>query len=125
WLRPTAGEGMLRHRHDAAQVVTVKSGRWEVRLNTDGDTQTVALGPQDTLSVPPGAWRSFTMVDPDAGQSATPGYGELLVANGGDGRVTLEWDAEVVSAARRAGTVLDANGYLAPTSVLNTATEDD
>jgi quercetin dioxygenase-like cupin family protein len=125
WLRATVGEGMLRHRHHSTQVVTVKSGRWEVRLNSDGDTQTVTLGPQDTLSVPPGAWRSFTMVDPDAGQSATPGWGELLVVNGGDGRVALEWDADVVSAARRAGTVLDANGYLAPTSVLSTATEDD
>jgi quercetin dioxygenase-like cupin family protein len=125
WLRATEGEGMLRHRHAATQVVTVKSGRWEVRLNTDGDTQTVTLGPQDTMSVPPGAWRSFTMVDPDAGQSATPGWGELLVVNGGDGRVVLDWDPEVVSAARRGGTLLDANGYLAPTSVLSTATEDD
>jgi quercetin dioxygenase-like cupin family protein len=125
WLRATAGEGMLRHRHEATQVVTVKSGRWEVRLNTDGDEQTVALGPQDTLSIPAGAWRSFTMVDPQAGQSATPGWGELLVVNGGDGRVTLEWDAGVVTAARGAGQVLDANSYLAPTSVLNTATEDE
>jgi hypothetical protein len=115
---------MLRHRHDATQVVTVKSGRWEVRLNA-GNTQTVTLGPQDTLSVPAGAWRSFTMVDPDGGRSATPGWGELLVVNGGDGRVTLEWDPAVVSAARRTGTVLDANGYLAPSSVLSTATEDD
>ena len=125
WLRATAGEGMLRHRHEATQVVTVKSGRWEVRLNTDGDAETVALGPQDTLSIPAGAWRSFTMVDPDAGQPATPGWGELLVVNGGDGRVTLEWDRAVTAAARKAGKVLDANGYLAPTLVLNTATEDE
>jgi hypothetical protein len=65
------------------------------------------------------------MEDPEPGQSATPGWGELLVVNGGDGRVTLEWDPSVVAAAREAGHVLDANGYLAPTSVLNTATEDD
>ena len=125
WLRATPGEGMLRHRHNATQVVTVKSGQWEVRLNTDGDEETVVLGPQDTLSVPAGVWRSFTLVDPEPGQSATPGWGELLVVNGGDGRVPLEWDAEVVTAARSAGRVLDANSYLAPTSVLNTATEDD
>jgi hypothetical protein len=31
----------------------------------------------------------------------------------------------VVTAARGAGQVLDANSYLAPTSVLNTATEDE
>lgn len=125
WLRATTGEGMLRHRHGATQVVTVKSGRWQVRLNTDGDEQSVDLGPQDTLSIPAGAWRSFTMVDPAAGRSATPGWGELLVVNGGDGRVSLEWDPTVIADARRAGKVLDANGYLAPTSVLNTATEDD
>jgi hypothetical protein len=65
------------------------------------------------------------MVDPEAGQSATPGWGELLVVNGGDGRVALEWDSAVRAAARQAGNVLDANGYLAPTSVLNTATEDE
>ncbi len=125
WLRATPGEGLLRHRHDATQVVTVKSGRWVVRLNADGDEETVTLGPRDTLSIPSGAWRSFTMEDPEPGQSATPGWGELLVVNGGDGRVTLDWDPSVVVAARGAGHVLDANGYLAPTSVLNTATEDD
>jgi hypothetical protein len=125
WLRATPGEGLLRHRHEATQVVTVKSGRWVVRLNADGDEETVTLGPRDTLSIPSGAWRSFTMEDPEPGQSATPGWGELLVVNGGDGRVTLEWDPSVVAAAREAGHVLDANGYLAPTSVLYTATEDD
>jgi len=46
-------------------------------------------------------------------------------SNGGDGRVALEWDSAVRAAARQAGNVLDANGYLAPTSVLNTATEDE
>ncbi|MEP6648650.1 MAG: hypothetical protein ABJA74_01870 [Lapillicoccus sp.] len=125
WLRATPGEGMLRHRHHATQVVTAKSGRWVVRLEVDGDERTVNLGPLDTLSVPSGVWRSFEMADPEPGQSATPGWGELLVVNGGDGRVDLQWDAEVVRAARSAGTVIDANGYLAPVSVLTAATEDD
>jgi quercetin dioxygenase-like cupin family protein len=124
WLRATSGEGMLRHRHQATQVVTAKSGRWVVCLN-DGDAETVELGPLDTLSVPPGVWRSFEMVDPTPGDSATPGWGELLVVNGCDGRVELEWDGAVTAAARRAGSIVDANGYVAPTSVLNTATEDD
>ena len=65
------------------------------------------------------------MVDPAPGSTATPGWGELLVVNGGDGRVDLEWDDAVVAAARQAGSVRDANGYLAPASVLRTATEDD
>lgn len=125
WLRAGTGEGMLRHRHLATQVVTAKSGRWLVRLNTGADEHTVELGPLDTLSVPPGTWRSLEMVDPTPGQSATPGWGELLVVNGGDGRVDIEWDPQVSASARRAGHVLDANGYLGPTAVFNAATEDD
>ncbi len=74
----------------------VKSGRWAVTLNAGGDAQVVELGPQDTLSVPPGAWRAITLLDAEAGRAATPGTGELLVVNGGDGRVRLEWAPEVV-----------------------------
>ena len=117
WLRATAGEGVLTHRHDATQVVTAKAGRWAVRLNTGADEQVVELGRLDTLSVPPGAWRSFTQLD--------DGGGELLVVTGGDGRTQLDWAPEVVKAARREGRVLDPNGYLAPAAVLAAATEDD
>lgn len=125
WLRASQGEGVLRHRHEATQVLTAKSGTWVVRLNDGSEEQTIELGPRDSLSIPPSVWRSFEMKDPTAGVSATPTWGELLVVNGGDGRVDLTWESAVTVAARRAGTVLDANGYLAPTSVLNTATEDD
>lgn len=125
WLRATAGEGMLTHRHDATSVVTVKSGTWLVRLNAGDQVEEVRLGPRDAFSVPPGAWRSFEMVEVGAGQTATPGTGELLVVNGGDGRVRLEWAPEVVDAARQAGQVLDPNGYVAPAAVMVTATEDD
>ena len=89
-------------------------------------SSSVTLGPLDTAVDPrwqPGGRSRWTTRKP--GQSATPGWGELLVVNGGDGRVDLEWDGSVVTAARQAGNVVDANGYLAPTSVLNTATEDD
>jgi quercetin dioxygenase-like cupin family protein len=125
WLRATAGEGVLTHRHDATSVVTVKSGTWVVRLNTGEQTEEVRLGPRDALSVPPGAWRSFEMVEAGAGRTATPGTGELLVVNGGDGRVRLDWAPDVVHAAREAGQVLDPNGYVAPAAVMVTATDDD
>ncbi len=36
WLRAVPGQGVLRHRHDQTQVLTVKSGVWDVTLN-DGD----------------------------------------------------------------------------------------
>ncbi|WP_232668245.1 hypothetical protein [Pseudonocardia sp. TRM90224] len=125
WLRAEPGEGVLTHRHDRTQVLTAKAGRWAVTLNTGADARTVELGPLDTLSVPPGAWRSITLLDATPGRSATPGASELLVVTGGEDRTLLEWAPEVVSAARRAGRMLDANGFHAPAAVLAAATEDD
>ncbi|NWJ72242.1 hypothetical protein HX744_17295 [Pseudonocardia sp. ICBG1122] len=125
WLRALPGDGVLTHRHDATQVLTVKAGHWAVTLNTGDDARTVELGPRDTLSVPPGAWRSMTALDADGGRTATPGTGELLVVTGGDGRVRHEWAPEVVAGARDRGRVLDADGYLAPAAVLAFAAGDD
>jgi mannose-6-phosphate isomerase-like protein (cupin superfamily) len=125
WLRAVPGEGVLRHRHDESQVLTVKAGRWVVRLNAGDDEHAVELGPLDSLSVPAGAWRSITLLDGAGGQAADPGTGELLVVDGRDGRTRLEWAPEVVAAARAQGRVLDPNGYLAPAGVLAAATEDD
>jgi mannose-6-phosphate isomerase-like protein (cupin superfamily) len=125
WLRARPGEGVLTHRHRDSQVLTVKAGRWAVLLNTGDATQSVELGPLDTLSVPPGAWRSMTLLETGPGRAAAPDTGELLVINGGDGRTALDWAADVVAAAHSHGRVLDRNGYLAPTAVLATATQDD
>jgi quercetin dioxygenase-like cupin family protein len=124
WLRAPAGEGMLRHRHNETQVLIVKSGRWQVTLNDGDAAETTVLGPQDALSVPAGSWRQVKLVEPGA-DAATPGTGELLVVNRGDGRIRLEWAPEVVEAAFDAGWMLDPNGYLAPVAVMITATEDD
>lgn len=125
WLRGRPGDGMLAHRHDRTQVVTAKAGTWEVRINRGGDEHRVRLAELDSLSVPAGAWRSFHVVDTESGRAVDDGTAELLVVTGGDARVTLEWTPEVVEDARRAGQVLDPNGYLAPAAVLATATEDD
>ena len=124
WVRATPGEGVLRHRYDNTSVLIVKSGRWAVTLNDGDDAQTVELGPQDALSVLPGSWRSYRLLE--AGENAaTGGTGELLVVNSGDGRVRQEWAPDVVEAAFEAGWLLDPNGYLAPVAVMVTATEDD
>ncbi|WP_219416489.1 hypothetical protein [Pseudonocardia nigra] len=125
WLRAVPGEGVLTHRHSEAQVLTAKAGRWAVSVNTGADETVVELGPLDSLSVPAGAWRSFTLLDAQEGRAADPGTGELLVVNSGDGRTELEWAPEVVAAARAEGHVLDPNHYLAPAAVLAAATEDD
>lgn len=124
WLRAVPGEGVLTHRHDQTQVLTVKSGIWDVTVNTGDEARTVRLGVQDAVSVPAGSWRSMTLVEADD-TAATEGTGELLVVNSGDGRVRLEWAPEVVDAAFGAGWMLDPNGYLAPVAVMVTATIDD
>lgn len=116
WLRAQAGQGMLRHRHDASQVLIVRSGEWEVTLNEQAPV-CVRLGPGDTLSVPAGAWRQFTNV--------SAGTAELVVINGGDGRVRLQWSPAVVAAARKQDLGYDANGYLAPWSLVSRAAADD
>jgi quercetin dioxygenase-like cupin family protein len=119
WVRAAEDEGVLRHRHDKTQALLVKSGRWAITLNGDPAT-TIEIGPSDSFSVPPGAWRAFRCVEADES-----GVGELLVVNSGDDRVYLEWAPEVVDAARDADWMIDPNGYLAPVGVMVTATDDD
>ncbi|HEX5728520.1 hypothetical protein [Microbacterium sp.] len=119
WVRAAEDEGILRHRHDKTQALLVKSGRWAITLNGDPAT-TIEIGPSDSFSVPPGAWRAFRCVEAGEG-----GVGELLVVNSGDDRVYLDWAPEVVDAARDADWMIDPNGYLAPVGVMVTATEDD
>ena len=119
WLRAEPGEGVLRHRHHATQVLMAKDGGWKVWLGndrTDAEVE-VDLGPWDMLSVPAGSWRRFA--------NAGSGPAEMVVVNGGDGRVGLEWDPDVVTSARGKGRVHDANGYAAPLSVVRFSTIDD
>lgn len=125
WLRGRPGDGMLRHRHDRAQTVTAKAGTWEVRVATETGDESVLIGKLDTVSIPPGSWRSFHVVAADSGTPAEPGTAELLVCTAGDERVRLEWAPDVVSAARDAGDVLDPNNYVAPAAVLNSSPADD
>lgn len=113
-LRAAPGEGILRHRHDQSQVLIVVGGEWEVTLNSDDEALTVRLGAHDTLSVPPGAWRSIVNV----GAGGPDDSAEVIVVIGGDGRTRPEWAPAIVSASAQAGRGLDANGYLAPWSLI-------
>ncbi|GAA0441406.1 cupin domain-containing protein [Streptomyces olivaceiscleroticus] len=105
WLRAEPGQGVSWHRQHETQALIVKDGLWEVTLNRT-DPVSVRLGSRDILSVPEGAWRTLRNV----GESE----GDVLIVNGGDGRVRLEWDEEVVKAAADAGLGVDHNGYVAP-----------
>jgi quercetin dioxygenase-like cupin family protein len=110
WLRAGPGQGVNRHRIEESEVVIVKDGRLRVTLNAD-DPVTVELGPYDTLSVPPGAWRRFETVGDETVLA--------VVITSGESRVYVEWDDEVTSAALEADVALDPNGYVAPASMLN------
>lgn len=120
WLQAESGEGMLRHRHDHPQAVTVHTGRWAVTLNEGGEERVVELGYLDTLSIPPGVWRSFRCIETGDGGAA----GELLVVTQGDGRVELDWAPDVVAAAEEAGLALDPNHYVAPAVILAASLPD-
>ncbi|MFG1926059.1 hypothetical protein [Cryptosporangium sp. NPDC048952] len=108
WLRAAgAGQGVNRHRIAEPQVLLVKSGRWRVTLN-EKDMVSTELGPFDTLSVPPGAWRRFECLEP----------GQLALLTSGDGRQRLDWDPAVVTAAAELDVQIDANGYRAPAHLI-------
>ncbi len=109
WLRSTAGNGLLTHRHSSAQVVLVKEGDWTLTLNRGDDAVEVNLEPGTVVSIPENAWRSLDCV------SET---GKLIMVTGGESRTRIEWAPEVVQAAFEAGWALDQNGYIAPTEVL-------
>ena len=117
WLRAVNGEGMLTHRHQVSQAVMVGSGRWRVTVNHLEQELVTEIGPEDTLSIPAGAWRRFEVVSDEPG--------ELVVINGGDARVHIEWDPEVRRLSKEKGWAQDAAGYVAPWAVVRTSVLDD
>ena len=121
WLRAEPGEGMLTHRHEETQALFVWRGRWKVTVNHLGEELSTVIGPEDTLSVPAGAWRRFEVVEPS--EDGEPAM--MLVINGGDGRVHLEWDAEIRDMAHEKDWSQDASGYVAPWAVVRTSVLDD
>lgn len=116
-LRADQGQGLLRHRHAESQVLIILAGEWQVTLNDADAAVDVRLGVHDTFSVPPGAWRSIINVSdhPDA---------EVVVVTGGDSRTRVAWAPDVVAAARTADVGIDANGYLAPWSLIHRGVVD-
>ncbi len=115
-LRAEPGKAMLQHRVTETQVLIVRKGRWEVRLN-EREQVSVILEENDTLSIPVGAWREFVSVGDETG--------ELYIVTGGDARAHLEWDELILKGAQNEDVAHDANGYLAPWSVVSTSTMDD
>ena len=115
-LRAEPGKAMLQHRVAETQVLIVRKGRWEVRLN-EREQLTVVLQENDTLSIPVGAWREFVNVGEETG--------ELYVITGGDARARLEWDELVLKGVRTRTSPTTPMATFAPWSVVSTSTMDD
>ncbi len=80
------GNGFLTHRFGVKQVLTVGEGQWELTMGED-DQETFNVGPEDTVSVPAGYWRSI--------RNTGEGRGVLYIATSGDLHADIEWAPEV------------------------------
>ncbi|ANE04654.1 cupin domain-containing protein [Corynebacterium crudilactis] len=113
WIVANSGEGILRHKIEVPQTITIKSGTWKITINDGDDKQVVTLSSRDAISIPEGSWRQFRCISDTEG--------ELFVVSAGDNRVKIDWHEEVINAAHEAGFALDPNDYVAPVSVLEAA----
>lgn len=110
WLRIDPGQQVGPFRIDAKQVLIVRQGALEVELGLGADSSRAVAEPWATFSAPGGCWRTLR----------STGDVPLIVSltTSGDSRPVIEWPAEIIAAARDAGTARDANGYLAPLALL-------
>lgn len=110
WMRIASGNQVGPYRVTPKQVLIVREGAVEITLGR-GDRATRAVAePWSTFSVPADCWRSFRSVgEVDA---------EFSLTTEGDARPVIEWDEEIVRAARSAGVGRDPNFYLAPAHLL-------
>lgn len=110
WIKVPAGSSVGLHRHGHSQALLLSSGAWEIQVNRDDPLRRrPATG--SVISVPPGVWRDFRNVGADDAIA--------MVICGTDSPTHIEWDAEIVAAARTAGYSRDASGHLAPLSMLS------
>lgn len=105
------GRGAAMHWHDSEEVFIVQAGRWEVDWidGATGQVHTVALGPRDTISVPPFVHRAFRSLDGD-----DPVRGGLLISVlGGKTPGRVMWDRSLADKAKARGAGFNADGSAA------------
>lgn len=113
WLRLKPGHRIGEHRTNASQVVIVVDGQVDLYVDVgDGRAAPIRRRPAtgSVVSIPPGAWRDFV----NSGEITS----RLLVVNGGDARIRIDWSADVQQAAHDVGIAHDAAGYLAPVALV-------
>jgi quercetin dioxygenase-like cupin family protein len=82
-IRAEQNNGMLSHQIDQKQVLTVLDGTWKIHIEHEGDSLTVELTTEDTVSIPANAIRSYKNI------SGHPGT--IYIATSGDLAAKLTW----------------------------------
>lgn len=96
-VRCAPGKAAPLHNHLTQEVLIPLSGRWEVFWGPRGERR-LALGPWDTISIPPGVSRGFRNV------GAEDAF--LIGIVGGRDPGRINWPEAVRAAARAAGVEL-------------------
>jgi mannose-6-phosphate isomerase-like protein (cupin superfamily) len=110
WLRVDPGCSTGLHRIAESQVLLLAEGDWQVSMSRGDDQLDAKPATGSVVSVPPSAWRNFSNV------GSTPAIAAVIC--GTDSPNRIEWDADIVAAARAAGWVRDAAGKIAPLHLL-------
>ena len=110
WIRLEPGCSTGLHRLDESQVLLLAEGDWQISMNRGDDQLDAKPATGSVVSVPVGAWRNFSNVG--------SGPATAAVVCGTDSPNHIEWDHDIVAAARDAGWVRDAAGKVAPLALL-------
>lgn len=117
WLRIPPRGSVSRHRLSEKQVLIVKRGQIDVRVQTSsGVVSRTAEGTDtawDTYSLPPGCWRSLKNIGVDDALA--------LLITAGDHRKAVEWDEAVAREAALHDWAIDASGFVAPLRFISRA----
>jgi len=84
------GNGFLRHKCKVKQVLVVGEGEWRITIGLKGEEEVFDVGPEDTISVPEGVYRSLKNIGKEKGI--------LYFASSGDLKAGITWAAEVEAA---------------------------
>lgn len=113
WIRAEPGTTTGAHAVHASQVLYLVAGSWEIEVNGAlSADERLSCRPEvnSVVSLVPGSWREFRNV------GTTTATAVLVTA--GEDKQPVQWSEDILALALRAGTAVDANGYLAPAHLL-------
>ncbi len=99
----TPSNGTILHNHDTNETFVVVTGTWRFWCNDD-ENLSIDLGPQDTVSFPPGLPRRFTNISTDTAPDETSRM--LVIIAGEQPQAVME--PEVLDEARKNGSFTPA-----------------